>query len=122
MAAWKHVAIAENMLRRRTDKAVLIAMPCKSEYSGFMFWHPAKLVRGTSISYTDEFVFRLKKYGRGKYNSFEVVSEMEITTSEFESAMAMMCDYEPEDDEPEIHTPEPLEPEHAEALPELRDE
>ena len=66
------------------------------------------------MGYSDEFVFRLKKYGNGKYNKREVVSEMEIDTDEFEQAFAGINSNDVElDDTPEIHIPEPLEPENA---------
>ena len=120
MNIWKNIEINDSLVKARTAKSVLIAFPRKSQLHGYSFWHPAKLVRTgrivntVSIGYSGEFVFRLKKYGNGKYNKREVVSEMEIGTDEFEQAFAGINsnDVEP-DDTPEIHIPEPLEPENA---------
>ena len=117
---WKNIEITESLIKAETAKAVLIAFPRKSQLHGYSFWHPAKLVRSgrtintVSIGYSGEFVFRLKKYGNGKYNKREVISEIEIGADEFEQAFAGMNsnDVEP-DDTPEIHIPEPLEPENA---------
>ena len=117
---WKNIEINDSLVKARTAKSVLIAFPRKSQLHGYSFWHPAKLVRTgrivntVSIGYSGEFVFRIKKYGNGKYNKREVISEMEIGIDEFEQAFAGINsnDVEP-DDTPEIHIPEPLEPENA---------
>ena len=83
---WNNIEINDSLVKARTAKSVLIAFPRKSQLHGYSFWHPAKLVRTgrivntVSIGYSGEFVFRLKKYGNGKYNKREVVSEMEIAT------------------------------------------
>lgn len=118
---WKHIEINQNLLKAETAKSTLIKMPHSSEYDGYVFWHPSKLVRDgrggstVSISYTGEFIFRLKKYGNGKYNSHEIISEKEIGAQEFEEVFARIspCGYEPE--EPEIYTPTALLPENATA-------
>lgn len=117
---WKNIEINDSLVKARTVKSVLIAFPRKSQLHGYLFWHPAKLVRAgrivntVSIGYSGEFVFRIKKYGNGKYNKRETISEMEIVADEFEQAFAGINsnDVEP-DDTPEIHIPEPLEPENA---------
>lgn len=117
---WKNIEINDSLVKARTAKSVLIAFPRKSQLHGYSFWHPAKLVRTgrivntVSIGYSGEFVFRIKKYGNGKYNKREIISEMEIVADEFEQAFAGINsnDVEP-DDTPEIHIPEPLEPENA---------
>lgn len=89
---WKNFNINKNQIITSTAKSVLIAMPHKSKYDGFRFWHPAKLVRegkhsgSVSISFTDEFTFNLKKYGNGRYNKTEVIDEITISAEEFELA------------------------------------
>lgn len=115
---WKNLNINNNLIKAETDRAVLIALPHKSDYNGYSFWHPAKLVRESrqagksSIGYTDEFVFRLKKYGKGKYNCREVLDEIPLAADEIEAIFyASADDYEPQ--EPEIYTPPRIDPENA---------
>lgn len=93
---WKNKNINKQNIEVETAKAVLIKMPHNSDYDGYKFWHPTKLVRkgrnsnSVSISYNDEFTFNLKKYGNGKYNKREVIDEIEIDTEEFENAFNVM--------------------------------
>lgn len=127
--AWKNININNNMIKAETAKSVLISMPNNSIYRGYQFWHPSKLVRNgrhsaaSSIGYTDDFTFRLEKYGNGKYNSHDVVSEKEITATEFEKAFEIVDSniFKPETDKPVIHTPSPLEPVNATAHESLID-
>lgn len=93
---WKNININENLIKAETDRAVLINCPHNSEYNGFCFWYPSKLVKNgrhstaVSIGYTDEFTFKLKKYGKGKYNSRDVINEIEINVSEFEEMFGVI--------------------------------
>ena len=95
---WKSIEINKQNIETYTGKSVLIKMPNKSKYAGYKFWHPAKLVRygsnsyARSVSYTDDFTFKLKKYGNGKYNKFDVINEVEISVEEFEEAFECMKD------------------------------
>ena len=95
---WKSIQINKQNIKTYTEMAVLIAMPHNSNYDGFQFWHPAKLVKrgnhsnAVSISYNDEFTFKLKKYGNGKYNKFDVIDEEEIDIEEFEDAFGVIND------------------------------
>ena len=95
---WKSIEINKQNIENDTGKSVLIKMPNKSKYAGYKFWHPAKLVRygsnsyARSVSYTDDFIFKLKKYGNGKYNKFDVINEVEISVEEFEEAFECMKD------------------------------
>lgn len=79
---WHKITISANSIEASTDKAVLIKMKHKSNYDGFVFWHPKKLVREEGKAYTfsfnDDFKFKLKKYGQGKWNNRDVVREEEI--------------------------------------------
>lgn len=85
---WKRMNIYNNLIKAETTKAVLIAMPHKSNYDGYTFWHPQKLVRfsknseSISIVYTDNFKFHIKKYGKGKYNRNKIIDEIEIDVEE----------------------------------------
>lgn len=118
---WKRIYISSDRIKAETRKSVLISMPSSSDFAGFSFWHPRKLVRPSvfsndvSVSYTNDFVFRLKKYGKGKYNSREVIETREISASEFVLAFSDAGVNDPEPEEPEIYVPEHLEPEGAEA-------
>lgn len=95
---WKNIEINVQNIETDTGKSTLIKMPNKSNYAGYKFWHPSKLVRygsnsyARSIGYTDEFTFKLKKFGNGKYNKFDVIDEIEIDTEEFENAFRCMED------------------------------
>ena len=46
---WHKITISANSIEASTDKAVLIKMKHKSNYDGFVFWHPKKLVREEEI-------------------------------------------------------------------------
>lgn len=131
MPNWKNIDINTNLIKAETARSVLIAMPHSSDYDGWCFWHPAKLVRegrnsaAASIGYTDDFKFRLKKYGRGKWNSREVVGEMDVPASEIEAAFGIVDENirAPEEKNPyETHKPAELEPEEAEVAEELKDD
>lgn len=93
---WKNINVNNQNIEVETSKSVLIKMPNNSDYKGYKFWHPAKLVRSgrnsnaVSLGYTDEFTFKLKKYGNGKYNRNEVIDEVEIDAEEFEIAFDVM--------------------------------
>ena len=79
---WHKIKISANNIEASTDKAVLIKMRRNSNYDGFVFWHPIKLVREEgkmfTFSFNDEFKFNLKKYGQGKWNSRDIVREENI--------------------------------------------
>lgn len=95
---WKNIEINLQNVESNNGKSALIKMPNKSEYAGYKFWHPSKLVRSgsngyaVSLGYTDEFKFKLKKYGNGRYNKFDVINEIEIGVEEFEKAFNCMED------------------------------
>ena len=95
---WKNIEINIQNIEYDSGKATLIKMPNKSKYGGYKFWHPSKLIRTGSnnyaarLGYTDEFTFKLKKYGNGKYNSNEVINEIEIDVEEFEEVFECMED------------------------------
>ena len=93
---WKNIQINIQNIEYDTGKATLIKMPNKSQYAGYKFWHPSKLVRygsnsyARSLGYKDDFTFKLKKYGKGKYNSHNVINEIDISVKEFEEAFDCM--------------------------------
>ncbi len=99
---WKEIWINESQIEVQGEKSVLIKMPEDSEYNGFKFWHPSKLVRcqersndsGTytwyngmySFSYTGEFKFHLMKYGNSGYSKFQASEELDIEVETMERA------------------------------------
>ena len=95
---WKSIQINKQNVKHDTGRTVLIAMPHNSNYDGYEFWHPAKLVRdgynsyAVSLSYTDDFKKEIKKMGKGRYNSNQVIAELEINAEEFEKAFEVMND------------------------------
>ena len=126
---WKSIEINKQNIQYQNERAVLIKMPNKSKYADYTFWHPAKLVRNGSnsysvkISYNDKFQFTLFKKGKGLYNRNEIISQMIIGVEEFEEAFECMEDCtrakekddsylivkEPEKIEKEIEIPKELE-------------
>ena len=96
MKEWKNLFINVQNIETETEKAVLIKMPNNSEYAGYCFWHPQKLIRAgkhsysIALSYNDDFVFKLKKYGQGKYNKSKVIDAIELTAQQLEEALAPM--------------------------------
>ena len=121
---WKLIQINKQNIKTDTGRAVLIACPHKSKYDGYCFWHPSKLVRegrhggAVSIGYTEDFSFKLKKYGKGKYNGNEVIDEVEIGCSEFEAIFGVMDDNisaKQQKNEFETHKPQSLDAEKTEA-------
>lgn len=93
---WKNIQINIQNIETETGKATLIKMPNNSNYAGYKFWHPSKLIRSgnnsyaKSLGYTDEFTFKLKRFGNGKWNKFDVIDEIEISVEEFEEAFNCM--------------------------------
>lgn len=127
---WKNINISKNNIKAETEKAVLISMPHKSDYDGYTFWHSSKLVRSgrngnsVSIGYNDDFVFHLKKYGNGKWNSHEVIVEVDIDVENFEEAFGVMDENicSPKYENPyETHKPMKMNPEEVSVLDELKD-
>lgn len=123
---WRSFTVSTNNIEASTAKAVLIKMPHKSDYDGFVFWHPAKLVRegdylySKKVSYTDDFEFRLFKKGNGRFNYNTKIAEKTISAAEMRNAMKMMeiTKLDPY----ELHKPEIKEPVKADVLEDLKDE
>lgn len=128
---WKNININKSNIEAETSRAVLIKMPHSSDYDGYKFWHPAKLVRrgrhsgAVSIGYTDGFTFKLFKNGNGKYNKFDVLDETEIGAEEFEDAFGVIDENivaPAKANDYETHKPEEKEVEEVKVEDELKDE
>lgn len=93
---WRSININRQNIKADSGKAFLIACPHNSEYDGYCFWHPLRLIRegrhsnAVEISYTEEFTFYLKKYGKGKYNSRDVINEVQLGYDELEEIFGVM--------------------------------
>lgn len=130
---WKNININKNNIQAETENSMLIGMPKLSGYKGYSFWHPAKCIHDSftngyiSLGYTDEWEFKLKKYGKGKYNKYQVIDEITVGAEEIENAFRNMndqaCSNKIQKVNPfETYKPEKLKPEHTEALQELIDD
>ncbi|MDR2913438.1 MAG: hypothetical protein LBV74_01150 [Tannerella sp.] len=93
---WQKIFFNVQNIQAETASACLIKMPNRSEYIGYSFWHPKKLVReqgckgySYTFSFTEDFVFRLKKYRHGKHNRIDVISETEIGFNEMMEAFGV---------------------------------
>ena len=93
MAKWKKITINKNSVAAETATSVLIKMPNRSEFSGYTFWHPSKLVRVEggkgyfiSFSYTDDFDFKVFKQGKNR----KVLSEYRMSPGEIETAFEVV--------------------------------
>ena len=119
---WKGFVLFNNLIKAQTEKAVLIQLPSSSRYKGFSFWHPKKLVKSGNMAmvlYTDDFEFRLKKYGKGRFNNREVIDEIILDAETLVESFSMMS----ETNEISLHhVPQRLEPVATTALQELVDE
>lgn len=127
---WKNININKNQIKTETYKAVLVKMPNNSRYAGYKFWHPAKLIRNgkhsaaLSLSYNDDFSFKLFKNGNGKYNKYDVIDEDVIGVDDFESAFGITNKNITAPilkNEFETHKPEKLDIKEVEILQELKE-
>ncbi len=93
---WKTIKINKQNVELQITNATLIKIPKKSRYANYKFWHPNKLIEenenSIKLSYTNEFVFHLKKFGKGKLNKYMILDEIDIDAEEFEEIFDKMAD------------------------------
>jgi len=89
---WNKIFFNAQSIQGETDRSVLIKMPNRSQYNGWCFWHPKNLVREQggrsyfySFSFTDEWEFHVKLYGRGKQNWKDIISEVTLDVNEMKT-------------------------------------
>lgn len=107
---WKSIKFNAQNIEFETAKAVLIKMPNKSDYVGYMFWHPSKLVRTIggkgyfkSFSYTDEFEFKIFKQGKNR----QITAEALLSPEEMEEAFEIVNEQLSDTDECYLEVTEP---------------
>lgn len=115
MKKWYQIEIHGNNIEAGTGRADLIKMKSNSNYSGYKFWHPAKLVRSKkgnyTFSFTEDFTFKLFKNGNGKWNKYDKIDEVEIGFEEMINEWGLdLSDFEEEVEEKESYV-EVVEPE-----------
>ncbi len=100
---WKSIKFNKQNIEHRTEKAVLIKMPKKSNYAGYAFWHPAKLVRTIggngyfmSFSYNDNFEFNIFKF-ENKSTKKQSISIQDIEEAFEPMNEKIQCDMEHDD-------------------------
>lgn len=98
---WHKVYFNSQNIEHDTAKAVLIKMPNKSEYAGYKFWHPTKLVREEggkgyhmSFSFTEEFQFMIRKYGQNRQVTAEKIIGWDEMLEAFEQVNEQICGHE----------------------------
>lgn len=91
---WENVQINRQNIVTDSGRAVLFKCPKKSKYSGYMFWHPAKLVKRGAHIYAVKVVFSefwdFKLFTTNKRG--EVTNEIEIDADEFKACFGVMSD------------------------------
>ena len=98
---WHKAYFNSQNIEHETAKATLIKMPNKSEYAGYKFWHPSKLVREEggkgyhmSFSFAEDFEFALRKYGQNHQVTAEKIIGWDEMFEAFEQVNEQICGHE----------------------------
>lgn len=88
MTTWNKIIINKQNILVDTGKAVLVQMPKSTGYAKYSFWHPKSLVRAAkgwdlSLSFSDEFTFKLEQKGQGRYNKNQTIDTKEFSAQDF---------------------------------------
>lgn len=87
-STWTNLELYTNMVLHVSEKTALVAMPFKSEFKGYCFNHPARLVRKTknphlvNLSFSEEFVFNIFKRERNEDGIYVQVDERNLSAEE----------------------------------------
>ena len=119
---WYKINFNALNIEYETEKATLIKMPRNSNYPGYCFWHPKKLVRENEIgkgyfltfSFDETFKFKLQKFSNSKFKKElldEVILDYEEIQNEFEVGNETIEEIEKQVKENEIITYEIIKPE-----------
>lgn len=122
---WYKVNFNALNIEYETEKATLIKMPRNSNYPGYCFWYPKKLVRENEIgkgyfltfSFDETFKFKLQKFSNSKFKKElldEVILDYEEIQNEFEVGNETIEEIEKQVKENEIITYEIIKPEKIE--------
>lgn len=122
---WYKINFNALNIEHETTIATLIKMPKNSNYAGYCFWHPKKLIRENEIgkgyfltfSFDENFKFKLQKYSKSKYKKElldEVVLDFEEIMNEFEAGDTTIKNIEKQKEEAEKITYEVIKPEKIE--------
>lgn len=86
---WHKIFFNAQNIQGETESSFLIKMPNRSQYNGYYFWHPRKLVREQggkgyhlAFSFTTDWEFKVKLYGKGRYNKKDVIREIPLNANE----------------------------------------
>lgn len=90
---WKKLLFNRQNIKASTPSAYLIMMPRGSRYPDYLFWYPAKLIKEAagkgyfmSLTYADNFQFRLIKYGHGRFNQHKIIHQLIVPATVIEEA------------------------------------
>lgn len=83
---WKNITINHNQIEAQVGGASIVKLPKSCEYGDYKFFHPTKLIRTKggmlSLGITEDFEVEIFKNGKGKYNKFEKLDQVQLSGAE----------------------------------------